>query len=73
METTDRPEPTLEESLRRLEEIVMQLEKGDQELESALKSYEEGVGLAKRCLERLQEAELRLEQLSQLPDDPETS
>lgn len=71
MESTDDREPSLEDSIRRLEQIVADLEKGDQELESALESYEEGVNLARRCLERLREAELRMEQLAELPDDME--
>jgi len=73
MESPDIQEPTLEESIRRLEQIVAELEKGDQELESALESYEEGVVLAQRCLERLKQAELRLERLSELPDLPDQS
>ena len=71
METPESNKPSIEESIRRLEQIVDQLEKGDQELESALESYEEGVTLAKECLERLREAELRLERLSDLPDEME--
>ena len=71
METAESREPTLEDSIRRLEQIVAELERGDQELETALESYEEGVLLAKRCLERLREAELRLERLSELPDETE--
>lgn len=71
METVESKEPTLEDSIRRLEQIVAELEKGDQELESALESYEEGVNLAKRCLEQLRAAELRLERLAELPDDME--
>jgi exodeoxyribonuclease VII small subunit len=71
METPETREPTLEDSIRRLEQIVADLERGDQELETALESYEEGVLLAKRCLERLREAELRLERLSELPDETE--
>lgn len=71
METAESREPTLEDSIRRLEAIVSELEKGDQELESALESYEEGVRLAKKCLEQLRAAELRLERLAELPDDSE--
>ena len=69
MEADESTEPTLEESIHRLEVIVGELEKGEQELESALKSYEEGVSLARQCMDRLRDAELRLERLSELPDD----
>ena len=68
METGDSNEPTLEDSIKRLEQIVTDLERGEQELETALGSYEEGVALARRCLERLQAAELRVERLSELPN-----
>ena len=37
--------PTYEENMRRLEELVHQLEKGDISLEEGLTAFEEGVGL----------------------------
>jgi exodeoxyribonuclease VII small subunit len=55
--------PTFEESLRRLEEIVNQLEQGDVPLEDSLRLYEEGIGLSKICAQRLSQAELTLKKL----------
>jgi exodeoxyribonuclease VII small subunit len=40
--------PSFEESLKKLETIVDQLEKGDLALEESLKLFEEGVGLSLR-------------------------
>ena len=55
---------SFEHSLRRLEEIVENLEQGNTPLEDALKMYEEGVVLSKQCLEKLTQAELKLKRLS---------
>jgi exodeoxyribonuclease VII small subunit len=49
--------PTFEESLKKLEVIVDQLEKGDLALEDSLKLFEEGVGLSAACKKELDEAE----------------
>lgn len=55
---------TFEQALRRLEEIVESLEDETPELEEALSSYEEGTALARHCLEQLEDAELRIDELS---------
>ena len=65
----EAPNTSLERSISRLEEIVAELERGEQELETALDSYEEGISLARRCLEQLKAAELRIEELSDLDDE----
>jgi exodeoxyribonuclease VII small subunit len=49
--------PTFEESLKKLESIVDQLEKGDLPLEDSLKLFEEGVSLSAVCKEELDAAE----------------
>ena len=49
--------PTFDESLKKLEVIVEQLEKGDLALEDSLKLFEEGVGLSAACKKELDEAE----------------
>ena len=46
-----------EESLKKLETIVDQLEKGDLTLEDSLKLFEEGVGLSAACKKELDTAE----------------
>ena len=50
-----------EEGLKRLEEIVGSLEKGDQPLEEALRLFEEGVRLSRYCSAKLNEAERKVE------------
>ena len=49
--------PRFEDALKRLEEIVAKLEKGDLTLEESLAFYEEGIGLARLCHGKLEEAE----------------
>ena len=56
--------PSFEQSLRRLEKIVEELEQGEVPLDDALKMYEEGIELSKACVEKLTHAELRLKKLS---------
>jgi exodeoxyribonuclease VII small subunit len=55
---------TFEQSLKRLEDIVNRLERGDVPLEESLRLYEEGLELSKACSERLAKAELTLKRLS---------
>ena len=56
---------SFETALSRLEQIVGSLEKGDLSLEESLKLYEEGIARARLCQERLEQAEARIEVLSQ--------
>jgi len=55
--------PTFEDSLKKLEVIVEQLEKGDLALEDSLKLFEEGVGLSAACKKELDEAEGKVQVL----------
>ena len=55
---------TFEASLKRLEEIVSRMERGDVPLEEALSLFEEGTSLVKSCTKRLDEAELKIVQLT---------
>ena len=48
---------SFEESLKKLETIVEQLEKGDLALEDSLKLFEEGVGLSAACKQELDTAD----------------
>lgn len=57
-------EMTFEEALQELEAIVAQLEAGDLTLEASLTLFERGQTLAKRCQGQLDEASLRVEQLT---------
>ena len=56
--------PSFEQSLKRLEDIVNRLERGDVPLEDSLRLYEEGLELSKACGDRLAQAELTLKRLS---------
>jgi exodeoxyribonuclease VII small subunit len=49
----------------RLEQAVTKLEKGGLTLEESLSLYEEGMQLARRCQELLQNAELRITRLQE--------
>ena len=53
--------PKFEESLKRLEEIVAQMEQGEIPLEQALKLFEEGVKLTGSCRQELDQAEGKIE------------
>jgi exodeoxyribonuclease VII small subunit len=62
----DAPAPSnlsFEDALQRLESIVNDLEDDPPALDEALDAYEEGVGLARGCLERLEDAEQRVSEL----------
>ncbi len=53
-----------EEASAELEKIVRALEEGEQSLDDALALFERGQALTKRCLELLDEAELKVNKLS---------
>ena len=53
-----------EKSLADLENIVMQLEKGELSLEASLKQFEDGIALARKCQAILNKAEQKIEILS---------
>jgi exodeoxyribonuclease VII small subunit len=52
-----------ETSLKKLEEIVKELEEGELTLEQSLERYEKGIRLARFCSSKLEEAEKRIEML----------
>lgn len=54
---------SFEESLEALEKIVSQLEEGDLPLEKSLELFEEGVRLSRKCQQRIEAAERRIEML----------
>lgn len=63
-EATPPEDLSFEEALHRLESIVETLEDEPPHLEDALDAYEEGVSLAQRCLTQLEQADLRVQELS---------
>ena len=52
--------PSFEQSMKRLEQIVQLLEKGDAPLEDAMKLFSEGTALAASCQFMLEQAEQKL-------------
>jgi len=52
-----------ESSIKRLEEIVHDLEKGELPLEESLKVFEEGMSLIRFCSEKLEEVEQKVTML----------
>ncbi len=57
-----------EEALKKLEEIVSQLEDGDIPLDESLAKYEEGVRLVRLCQKKLHEAKKKIEILVKTKD-----
>lgn len=56
----EKERPSFEEALKRLEDVVNQLEDESISLEKSIDLYEEGIKLSKICTETLEEAELRI-------------
>ena len=54
---------TFEASVKRLDEIVHMMEKGDISLENAMKLFEEGNAIVKFCQTQLDEAEQKVKLL----------
>ena len=66
---------TFEQAMARLEEIVAQMEAGEQPLDQSLALYEEGAKLMKQCAAMLDKAEqkvtkLRVEATGELTEVP---
>ncbi len=57
-----------EDTLKRLEEIVGLLDKGEAPLEDSLKLFEEGIKLANSCSKKLEEMEKKIEKLKKKDD-----
>ena len=54
-----------EKALNELERLVKQMEENDLPLEKALKTFEHGINLSRYCAKCLDDAEKRIQQLSQ--------
>lgn len=59
---------SFEDALKRIDEIVKSLEKGDVALAESMKLFEEGTALVRNCSEMLDEAEQRVVKLKKGPD-----
>ncbi len=57
------PEIKFEDALKKLEEIVSDLEKGELSLDESLAKYEEGIRLSKICSRQLEAAKSKVELL----------
>ena len=66
------PVAQFETSLDELEQLVQKMEKGDLSLDDSLAAYERGVGLYRQCQSALEQAELRVQLLSD-PADPDSA
>lgn len=60
---TKKDTPDFETSIKRLEDIVSKLEAGNLDLDTSIKSFEEGVALVKECQKIISEAELKVNKL----------
>jgi exodeoxyribonuclease VII small subunit len=60
---TGSPAPSLADELRRLEEIVRQLESDEGDLDRALALFEEGVTRLRAARDRLADAEARVQKV----------
>lgn len=61
--------PSFEELQKELENIVARLERGDVAVDDAIALFRKGEELYKTCVERLQGAELRIEELTVTDDE----
>ena len=59
---------SFEESLKRLEKIVEQMERGDLPLEDSIKLFEEGTRLSAECKDHLEQAEGKVQILMKQRD-----
>ncbi len=54
---------TFEQSMKRLEEIIDNLESGNVELENAINLYAEGIKLQEHCKGKLENARLKIDKI----------
>jgi exodeoxyribonuclease VII small subunit len=60
-------EPSFEDALKGLEDVVTRLESGDAPLEESIRLFEEGMRLSEICRKRLDEADRKIEVLLRKP------
>lgn len=63
--TRKAEKPDFEHSLSELESLVVRLEQGDLPIEEALKAFEQGVRLTRECQTILQQAEQKVQLLTE--------
>lgn len=52
-----------EENMKKLEQIASELEKGDLDLDTSVKKFEEGMRISKECSDMLEKAEKKITML----------
>ena len=57
--------PSFEEAMERLETLVSQMESGSLSIEASLSSFEEGIRLTRQCQKILQNAEQKVQLLTE--------
>ena len=60
--------PTFEENMQRLEQIVRAMERGDVPLEESLKLFQEGTDLVRKCGKILDDAQLQVKKITTAAD-----
>ena len=66
---TDKKAVDFEKQLSNLEALVESLESGDLSLEDSLKSFEQGIKVARECQTELKQAEQKVELLMRQGDE----
>lgn len=66
---TDKKAEDFEQQLSNLEALVESLESGDLSLEDSLKSFEQGIKVARECQTALKQAEQKVELLMRQGDE----
>lgn len=69
-QNTPPAEDSFEQAIARLETIAGRLEDPDTPLEESMALYEEGVRIARLCSDRLEAAELKIEELQADAGEP---
>jgi exodeoxyribonuclease VII small subunit len=59
---------SFEEALAELQDLVKRLERGDNKLDDAIRSYERGALLKRHCEAKLREAQLKVDKIVLGPD-----
>ena len=62
-DTASEPNATLDENLAELEALVETMESGELSLDDAMKQFERGIELTRRCQQALAEAEQKVDVL----------
>jgi exodeoxyribonuclease VII small subunit len=63
------PDPSFEQALAKLEDIIQQMESGKAPLESLVNHYQTGVKMLKLCREKLSSAEMKIKEVQEIGDD----